>query len=161
MRTAGIKIVRTPYEEPYHLHLWIEASNGSVNGRLEYYSNSKDLKHLGTNLQNYAGDKSQSVFYELGSEDPKKRSSCYLRIKVALIDSAGHSAITFRFNNNCIPPAGEISEFSIPLVVADVNRLGSLFVGFSELEHLVLFWSITDGKLFKTEQDFEVFVESP
>jgi len=156
MNSAETKITRYPYEEPCLLNLWIEASNGITSGRLEYYINTEDLGKLGNKLLDYLGEQGQSVVYELGSEDPKKRFACFLSMKVMPLDVAGHSVIWFRFNNNRLPPWKEAAEFCIRVDVADVNRLGSLLVGFGELDHHILYWSVKDGKLFKTVADFEV-----
>lgn len=154
MNIAGIKITRFPYEEPYHLRLYIEASNGNLKGRLEYYCVADDLEKLGKKLGAYLGNQGESVVYELGSEGPQKRFAYFLSIKVMPLDLAGHSVICLHFNNNCLPPSSEISEFCIRVDVADINRLGSLLVGFGKLDHQVLYWSVKDGKLFKNIEDF-------
>jgi hypothetical protein len=154
MNIAGIKITRFPYEEPYNLRLWIEASNGQrMNGILEYYCNAADLNDLGNKLIGFRGNQNEKVVYELGSEKPENRFAFFFSLQVISLDLAGHSAIRIRMNNNRPPPATEACEFCIPTDVADVNRLGSLLVAFGKLEHRVLDWSVKDGKLLKDIED--------
>ena len=150
---AGIKITRFPYEEPYHLNLFIQASNGNMNGKLGYYCNANDLNSLGNELLCFPGKEGKKITYQLGSEKPEDRFAFFFRLEVISLDLAGHSAIRIRINNNQPPPATEASEFCIPTDVADVNRLGSLLVAFGKLEHRVLDWSVKDGKLLKDIAD--------
>jgi hypothetical protein len=149
MDIIGIKITRFPYEEPQHLNLWITASNGKVNGRLEYYCNADDLNDLGNKLLGFLGKQDETIVYELGSEKPKDRFAFFFSLKIAPLDLAGHSVIHLRMNNNRPPPDTEACEFCIRVDVADVNRLGRLLVAFGKLEHRVLDWSLKDGKLLK------------
>jgi hypothetical protein len=144
---AEIKITRFPYEEPYHLRLVIEASNGKMNGGVEYYCNANDLNKLGNQLLGFIGKRGEKIVYELGSE--KHRFAFFFSLQVISLDAAGHSAIQLRMNNNRPPPATEVCEFCIPTDVADINRLGRLLVAFGKLEHRVLEWSVKDGKLLK------------
>ena len=109
--TTGIKITRFPYEEPYHLNLRIEASNGKMNGRLGYYCNADDLKELGGKLLGYLGNKDQAIVYQLGSEKPEDRFAIFFSFRINPIDFAGHSVIRIRMNNNEPPPATEACEF--------------------------------------------------
>jgi len=153
MSTTRIKITRFPYEEPYHLNLLIEASNGRMNGRLGYYCNANDLNELGNKLLGYLGSKEQPIVYELGSEKPEDRFAFFFSLQVISLNLAGHSAIRIHMNNNQPPPATEVCEFCIPADVADVNRFGSLLVAFGKLEHRVLDWSVKDGNLFKDIED--------
>ena len=145
--------MRFPYEEPYHLNLLIEASNGSMRGGLGYYCNASDLNELGNKLLGYLGNKEQIIIYKLGSEKPEDCFAFFFSLQVISLDLAGHSAIRIRMNNNQPLPATEVCELCISADVADVNRLGSLLVTFGKLEHRVLDWSVKDGKLFKNAED--------
>jgi hypothetical protein len=149
MKTAGIKITRFPYEEPYHLNLWIEASNGKVNGRLEYYCNADDLKQLGNKLLGYSGKRDERILYQLGSEKSEDRFAFFFSLEITPLDSVGHGVIRLRMNNNRPPPEIEVTEFCIPADVADVNQFGQLLVAFGKLEYRVLNWSIKDGELLR------------
>jgi hypothetical protein len=153
MQTPGIRITRHPYEEPYHLRLYIEAANERVNGDLEYYCNAADLKNVGKQLADFTGSPKEAVTYELGSEDPRDRFAFFLRIRVMPLDSSGHCIVLIRLNNNEEPPEGQLSEFSIQADVADINRLGNLLIGFARLQHRVRDWSVHDGNLVQTHEE--------
>ena len=149
MKAPGIRITRFPYEEPYHLNLLIEASNGKVAGNLEYYCSANDLNELGGRLLGYLGNREGAILYELGSEKPEDRFAFFFSLKVSPLDLLGHGIVGLRMNNNEPLPETQVCEFYISVDVADVNRLGSLLVAFGKLEHRVLEWSVKDGWLFK------------
>jgi hypothetical protein len=151
MKNAGIRITRYPYEEPYHLNLRIAASNGRIDGDLEYYCNANDLGVLGKKLASFAGR--EAVTYELGSEKPEDRFAFYLSLQVMALDSRGHCAVVLRLSNNGAAPDREVSEFAIKADVADVNRLGRLFEEFGRLGHRVLDWRVQHGRLFKDDEE--------
>jgi hypothetical protein len=153
LNTPGIRITRSPYEEPYHLNLYIEASNGIINGMLEYYCNADDLRTLGKQLTNFTGTNKEEIIYQLGSEDKQDRFAFFLGIRVMPLDLSGHCAVLIRLNNNQEPPDNQMCEFSIRADVADINRLGELLNGFGRLEHHVLDWRVQDGRLFKTREE--------
>ena len=46
-----IKIERAPYEEPYHVQLNWEISNGNIFSRFEYYDNADSLIRMAENLE--------------------------------------------------------------------------------------------------------------
>ena len=139
-----IKIERIPYEEPYHIQLLWDVSNGSVSSRFEYYDNADSLKELAENLEQFPRYKDQVFLYELGSEKPEDRFAYYFRFRVFTIDAKGNSAIQVRFSNNLDLPYREIVEFCIQTEPAAINRLGRLFRKFSELKHDYLVWSEKD-----------------
>jgi hypothetical protein len=149
---TGIRITRHPYEEPYHLNLEIEASNGRVSGFLEYYCNADDLKVLGKQLLDFIGIYGQEVHYILGSEKPRGPLWLFLSIRVMPLDSTGHRAVVHvRLNNNEEPPDREVTEFSIAAHVADLNRLGGLLLDFGKLQHYAMEWHLQDGRLIATD----------
>ncbi|QOV89915.1 hypothetical protein [Humisphaera borealis] len=149
MSEAGIELSRTPYEEPYHLCLLIRASNGRLRGELEYYCNASDIQELGSQLRRYSGDREKEIVYELGSEKPEDRFAFFLSLRVKAINLRGHCCVSVRLNNNDSRPDREITEFSIPAEVADVNRLGDLLTGFGQLRHRRLIWHVTTGELLE------------
>jgi hypothetical protein len=160
MKTPCIKLTRYPYEEPYHLNLHIEAANERVNGNLEYYCNAKDLTRFGKQLADFTGTPEQEVIYELGSEDPRVRFAFFLSLRVIPLDSLGHCAILIRLNNNREPAERQVTEFSIPAEVADINRLGDLLITFGRLEHRVLEWRVHEGSLIKGHEDASNFTDT-
>ena len=149
MNNAGIKITRFPYEEPYHLRLVIEASNGNLNGCLEYYCNASDLKGLGHKMSKFSGKKDEKIAYKLGSERPEDRFAFFFGLEIAALDSVGHCAIKLQMNNNRPMPYTEVCGFCISADLGDINRLGSLFSTFAKLEHQILKWSVGEGELLK------------
>jgi hypothetical protein len=153
MKTPGIRITRYPYEEPYHLNLQIEASNGRLHSELEYYCNADDLKKFGEQLAKFSGRRNEEVIYELGSENSKNRFAFFLSIRAKPIDSCGHCALRIRLNNNEEEPNKEVSEFFVKANVADLNRFGKLLVGFGRLQHHVLEWQVQDGRLIEEDEE--------
>ncbi|MDQ3622119.1 MAG: hypothetical protein M3463_06480 [Verrucomicrobiota bacterium] len=154
MNAPGIRFTRHPYEEPYHLNLQLEASNGRVHGGLDYYCNAEDLKILGKQLVDFTGADNHEVVYELGSEKPIDRFAFFLSLRVKPLDSSGHCAVQIRLKNYEEPPSREVMEFSIRANVADLNRLGNLLVGFGRLQHRVLEWHVQDGRLIPKQAWF-------
>jgi hypothetical protein len=142
-----IKITRNPYEEPYHLNLIIEASNGKTSGMLEYYCNASDLVEISKSFINFPSGTPDKYLYELGSENPEDRFAFYFKLKCYTIDAVGHCAIQLKMNNNSDCPDEGMCEFSIPADAADINRLGELIKKFSQLENTSLIWNVIDGEL--------------
>ena len=137
---AGLKIVRKPYEEPYHINLVVTASNGRSTGDIEIYMNASDLDGHGRALQDFPQSTTHSVLWELGSERPEDRFAFYFRMKFLVTQSTGQCAIIVRFNNNEPIPDTEIVEFCIPALPAQLNRLGEQLVQFAKLEDEELVW---------------------
>jgi hypothetical protein len=142
-----IRIVRKPYEEPYHLNLVIEASNGVQKGQLEFYDNAEALSHAANELEVFPRHNGQVFLWELGSERPEDRFAFYFRFRVFVVDSVGHCAIQLRFNNNEALPDRQLCEFCIRVEPAQLSRLAQLLKQFSELKHEVLEWGFNDGRL--------------
>ncbi len=46
-----LKIERVPYEEPYHLQLLWDISNGTQSTRFELYNNASDLMEIAKGLE--------------------------------------------------------------------------------------------------------------
>src|SRR5687768_3782680 len=108
-----IRITRHPYEEPYHLNLVIEASNGSVCGKLEFYLNADALLKWADEMEIFPRHATSVVLWEIGSERPEDRFAFYFRLRLFTVDSLGHGAIQLRLNNNAALPDREVSEFCI------------------------------------------------
>lgn len=140
-----IKITRTPYEEPYHLQLWLEVSNGRQTASMEIYVNTDALVDAGKSLEQFPRHATDVYLFELGSERPEDRWAYYLRIRAFLTNGRGHCALLFRMNNNRDLPYRELAEFCIEAEAANINRLGSLLRDFSKLEHDTLLWSSSES----------------
>jgi len=150
-----IKIIRQPYEEPYHLNLIIAASNGRQSGEFEFYINADNLVEIANELEQFPRHETHVYLFELGSEKPEDRFAYYFRFRLCTIDSVGHCAIHLRFNNNRDIPYREILEFCIPVEPLSLNRLGKLLRKFSHLKHEVLYWDAEEAKLWETLADAE------
>ena len=151
----SISITRYPYEEPYHLRLVIGASNGRLRGQLEFYTNPDALTQIADELEVFPRFASAVHLWELGSERIEDRIACYFRFRLFTTDSAGHCAIQLRFNNNGNLPVREISEFCLFAEPTGLKRLGKLFREFAKLEHEVLHWTPSEGKLFRSREEAE------
>jgi hypothetical protein len=141
------RLVRIPYEEPHHLNLLLEVSNGRQTGALEFYIATDALREAGKALELFPRHASDVYLFELGSERPEDRFGFYLHIRAALTNGRGDSAFQFRMNNNEAFPCQEISEFCIASEIQHINRLGSLIRAFSKLEHKSLYWSAAEATL--------------
>jgi hypothetical protein len=150
-----IRITRYPYEEPHHLNLVITASNGQLVGKLEFYLNADALTEWATEMEAFPRQAKSAVLWELGSARPEDRFAFYFRMRLFTVDGLGHGAIQLAFNNNEASPDREVSEFCIRSEAAQINRLGNLLRQFSKLNHQVLHWSLTDGKLYESIEDAE------
>jgi hypothetical protein len=148
-----IRITRTPYEEPYHVHLLIEASNGKQQAQLEFYENADALSKLAKNLDAFPRYKDHVVLWDLGSERPEDRFAYYFRFRVFAVDLVGHCAIQLRFNNNQDLPDREIAEFCIRADPAQLDRLARLLSHFSHLKHEVLDWGLDEGRLLESRDE--------
>lgn len=153
MNNPGLKITRFSHEEPSHLRMVIEASNGNLGGRLEYYCSTKDLHDLGGKMSRFSGEDHEKIIYNLGSEKPEDNVGFFFGVEIADLDSTGHCAMELKMNNNQPFPDTEICEFCIFADPADVNQLGHLFLEFAKLEHRVLKWSVKEGKLLEEFYD--------
>ena len=139
--TYFLRVTRTPYEEPYHLQLFLEASNGRQSASLEIYINADSLSEIASALIAFPRHASDEYLFEVGSEREEDRWAYYWRFRAFLTDALGHSALLFRFNNNRELPYRELAEFCIETDPASINRLGELLMGFAKLQHKTLYWS--------------------
>jgi hypothetical protein len=148
-----IRITRHPYEEPYHINLVMEASNGKQKWEMEYYDNAESLITWAENLEVFPRHKDDVFLWELGSERPEDRWAYYFRFRVFVTDPAGHCAIQIRFNNNQNLPDREAVEFCIKAEAGQINRLGQLCRKFAELKHELLVWEGNDGRLYESRHE--------
>lgn len=149
MLASYLVVRRYPYEEPFHLQLEFSASNGLFSGTTDIYCNIEDLKEIGDRLQNFPVRVGDEVRYEHGSEDPTLRRYRYFMLRAYTTDSAGHCALQIKMNNNTREPHEGTCTFSIKAEAAAINRLGSLFLTLSRLEHLEFRWTREDQELFE------------
>lgn len=143
----SIKIIRNPYEEPYHINLIFKASNGENSGQLEIYDNADQLKKLADILEDFPFKSTKTFLWELGSEKPKDNFAFYFKCEFSLINNSSECVIGIRLNNNDDGIEKSISEFYIQCYPAELNKLGQLFREFSKLEKETLTWNGLEGKV--------------
>ncbi len=146
-----IRITREPYEEPHHIHLSWEVCNGTQKWQFDYYDNVDSLTKFADSLEVFPRHLKDLFLWELGSEYPEDHWGYYFRLRVFVYDYSGHSAIQIRFNNNKKLPDREIVEFCMKADPAQINRLGKLFRGFSELKHEALIWEGDNEGLYESK----------
>ncbi len=155
MKIIGIQIRRFPYEEPYLVNLVFSASNGVLNGRLEYYCNASDLKDIGKALRSFPRKVPDEYSYEIGSTKPEDRFAYYFAIHAYTTDGSGHCALQIVIDNNGKRPDEEACRFSIKAEPSAINRLGALLITFSKLKHHGIIWSVSGEAdcLIENEKD--------
>jgi hypothetical protein len=146
--STHIKIVRYPYEEPDHIHLEWDVSNGTTSSRFDFYLNSESLSKIAEHLEVYPRHRKDVFLFELGSERAEDRFAYYFRFRAFTTDSLGHCALQFRFNNNVDLANRNIVEFCIESEAAQINELGRLFAEFANLSKDTLVWSKDEKKVY-------------
>ncbi|HEX4809576.1 MAG TPA: hypothetical protein VH325_11640 [Bryobacteraceae bacterium] len=149
MHGSYLVVRRYPYEEPFHMQLEFSVSNGLFSGTTDIYCNVGDLKEIGNRLKSFPTRLGDEFRYEYGSEDPARRHYRYFLLRAYTIDNAGHCALQVKMNNNTREPHEGTCTLSIKAEAAALNRLGSLFLTFSQLEHLEFHWNLEDQELFE------------
>lgn len=140
-----LRIERIPYEEPYHVQLVWNVSNGNIKSCFEYYDNADSLNDIGGRLAAFPRHNSDVFLHEIGSERPEDRFAYYFRFRAFTTNSRGNTAIQIRFCNNCELPYREVIEFCIQAEPAAINRLGKMFLEFAKFEHEYMVWSDTES----------------
>ena len=143
----SLKIVRIPYEEPYHINLIFIASNGESKGQLEIYDSAKQLKILAGILEEFPFNGINRFLWELGSEKPEERFAFYFKCEFKLIKDSNKCVISIRLNNNEDGIEKSISEFNIECDPNELNELGRLFREFAKLDKETMIWNGLTGKV--------------
>src|SRR5690349_2999981 len=99
-----LKFIRRPYEEPYHLHLFLTATNGRQTGKIDFYVGKNTLTDWANGLEVFPQHLNHVFLWEYGSETPEDKWAYYLRFRAFVVDAAGHCALHLRFNNNAPLP---------------------------------------------------------
>ncbi len=79
-----LKITRHPYEEPHHLNLVVQVSNGTQTGSLEIYTTPEALLRSAEALRAFPRHSTDVFLWEIGSERPEDRWAFYFRFRVFL-----------------------------------------------------------------------------
>ena len=140
---------RYEYEEPHNTQLEFVISNGLFSGSKDIYCGVKQISDLGKALKIFPANIHDEYRFKYGSERTKDRYYRYFILRAYITDSLGHCAIQFHINQNMLEPHEGLCKFSIKADAAAINRLGDLFLKFSELRHLEFYWSPTDEQLYE------------
>ena len=131
-----IHIVRQPYEEPYHINLIFEASNGESKGRIEIYDNADQLKRIAEVIEEFSFNGIKNFVWELGSNKTKDNFAYYFKCEFSLLNQFDECIIAITLNDN----KNSLSKFSIRCSFIELNKLGQLFREFSKLKKRTLTW---------------------
>ena len=124
---AGIRVVRTPYEEPYHAHITIFASNGSFSGETDLYCGVDDLMEIGQALARFPTKVPDEYEFIYGSANPADRFYRFLRVRARTVDLSGHCALHFEFDLNQEEPNEGRASFSLVVEPWALEALGRQF----------------------------------
>jgi len=78
---SGIRVVRTPYEEPYHTQITITASNGSFTGETDLYCGVDELIEIGQALARFPTKVPDEYEFIYGSANPADRFYRFFRFR--------------------------------------------------------------------------------
>lgn len=154
MRKNESKIIvrRHEYEEPYHTQLEFIISNGKFSFTADLYCSVDDIQKIGNILSVFPQKTDDEYCYVYGSENPDDNFHRFFFLRAYTIDGTGHCAIQFKVNLNETEPSEGKSVFSLLAETAEINRLGKLFIKFSELQHKEFQWSVHADALFEEHQ---------
>jgi hypothetical protein len=138
---------RVPYEEPYHLNIELEASNGTFGGAVDFYCSPQALLKIGAALSAFPVKIPDEYIFEYGSPGVGNRVYRHVLLRAYTVGAVGHCGLQISMNRNCAPPDEGICEFSILAEAAALNKLGHLLQRFAQLEHLELKWTPTLAEL--------------
>jgi hypothetical protein len=126
-KQPSVHVVRTPYEEPYHAHVTISASNGAFCGETDFYCNVDDLLEIGRALSQFPAKIPDSYEFVYGSANRADRLYRLLRMRVSTLDMAGHCALHFEIDLNEDEPNEGRAAFSLAVDPWALGELGRLF----------------------------------
>jgi hypothetical protein len=152
MNKSSFRVRRHPYEEPHHVQLELFISNGQFSCTGDIYLNVADLGDIGRALKGFPRQVPDEYTYEHGSEDPSERYACHFLMRAYTIGRTGRSGLHSRMNLNDEAPDDGLAEFTIQVEVAQLNRLGRLFLTFEKLQHLEFHWTDLGEELFTVHQ---------
>jgi len=153
-KDCKVVVKRYEYEEPYHAQLEFQVSNGRFSASVDFYCNVEDIKSIGRELLNFPQKIGDECCYTCGSEKPEDRCYRLFVMRAYTLDSKGHCALQFKINLNGKEPSEGQAVFSLPVEAHAINRLGGLFVTFSELKHKEFHWTNKDDALFADYQSY-------
>jgi len=144
---SGIRVVRTPYEEPYHTQITITASNGSFTGETDLYCGVDELIEIGQALARFPTKVPDEYEFIYGSANPADRFYRFFRFRAKTVDVAGHCALHFEFELNQDEPNEGRAAFSLPVEPWALEALGRLFETLHGDPSGEFYWSPDRGRV--------------
>lgn len=142
-----LRLTRHPYEEPYHVELLLEACDGRTHASIPYYTSVHSLVELGVALEGFPVAGRSEHVYEVGSEEPERRSAYHIRLRFFVIGQDGSCGIDLHCKCMREEPEFETADLTIETRIDGIKRLGGLLTGFGKLDHRVLEWDGVEGCL--------------
>jgi hypothetical protein len=141
---SWIAVKRFPYEEPYHTHLDIEASNGAYAGAIDFSCGVDEIREVGEALGAFPSKVPDEYRFSYGSDDPEDRQDWHFVLRAYTTDAIGHCALQFVMNLNQTEPHEGLCSFSIPAEPVQIARLGRLFLRLHERASTRFRWTPED-----------------
>jgi hypothetical protein len=148
-----IAVNRFPYEEPYHTHLDIQASNGAYAGAIDFYCGVDEIREIGEALSTFPSHVPDEYRFSVGSDEAKDRWAYHFVLRAYTWDAVGHCALQFVMNLNRTEPYEGLCSFSIPAEPAQIARLGRLFVRLHERPSTSFRWTLDDEEFIEGRHD--------
>jgi hypothetical protein len=122
----------------------IDASDGTFGGAVWIWWPMQDVRALGEALKAFPGKVPEA--YEFYFEEAEETQN--IRVRAVTSDRAGHCVLELRL-------ATELAECWLSFLVdaAAINRLGDLFVAFSERPDIGFRWTPIDAELVAATAD--------
>ena len=121
-----IERIWTDDDEMLQLDVWV--SNDIQVGKQDFYIYPDEFSEFAKKLQEFPKSISDEVKIEYG-EDPKYY--CYLTLSALVLDSVGHSAIEFKFDNRLDPPLQAQAHFYLQCEPATINEFGKKLISWA------------------------------
>ena len=104
------------------LQVAFTAGHSSANAAMYVYLYPDQIEHFAAELERFPTGLTHEVVLESGSSDPKWYG--HLRVRVYVMDSAGHSAVEVLIDDRGEPPGRASHHFYLPCNPADMNEVG-------------------------------------
>ena len=124
-----LEIERIWTDDDGMVQLDFRLSNDMQMGKQDFYIYPERLSEFGVKLQDFPKSINDVEKIEYG-EDPN--FYCYFLLSAIVLDSVGHSALEFKFDNRLDPPSKAEVHFYANCEPATINELGRKLVSWSK-----------------------------
>lgn len=104
------------------LQIDVTAANSYAAATMDVYLYPDEIENFATELERFPTALAHEVVLESGSSDPKWYG--HLRVRVYVMDRAGHSAVEVLMDRRGKPPGRASHHFYLTCNPADMNELG-------------------------------------